>query len=386
MIQKESRPYPKAVTVAFGRVFYGAFARVYFGQVMIDDFDGVGRCYQRNDPTAEDMSDVLDTDGGEILLQDAGQIKFLFPYKTGILVFCDNGIWYLAGSTEQGFTATSYTSNKISPHVLFAERTVVAVGEVVLFGGKESCYVVEASSGTPTVQSLTEFSIDSYWKSFIKDTTYAVHSDVDQKVFFGNTGSDTRILMFDTKLKGWYPWKVETGARMFEGAVYDSSFGKPRYFVSNGNSIQLAEQGSSLKDFAVNDYLSFILTQPETLGNYSKKKGTRLIKAMFKKTESVVTGFSGVNGYTFDKPSACKLSLRFDWDDNKVTPQRQVYRALPRNYVVQTGFPETLTTKNEVVEYEDKIRGVGKAVQARFESESNKEMNLLGYTIKYSME
>jgi hypothetical protein len=107
---------------------------------------------------------------------------------------------------------------------------------------------------------------------------------------------------------------------------------------------------------------------------------------MFKKTESVVTGFSSVNGYTFDKPSACKLSLRFDWDDNKVTPQRQVYRALPRTYAVQTGFPEALTTKNEVVEYEDKIRGVGKAVQARFESESNKEMNLLGYTIKYSME
>lgn len=385
MIQKESRPYPKACTVAFGRVFYGAYARVYFGQVMIDDFEGVGKCYQRNDPTAEDSSDVLDTDGGEILIQDAGQIKYLHPFREGILVFCDNGVWYLAGSTDQGFSATSYTLVKVSPYVLYSNRSVVSVGEIVLFGSKESCYVIGDDTGSMVARSLTEMSIDSYWKTFIKSNTYAVYSDAKQQVFFVNT--DGTMLMFDVKLKAWFPWKVTTGSRLLSGGFYDDVQGTVRLSTQLDGSVQYAQQGTALLDFGTGQYQSYILSQPETLGNYNKKKGTRLLKSLFKRTEKTITGYSTAQqSYLFDTPSSCMMSVRFDWDDGKVSTPREVYKPLPRGYLVQGLFPEAIRYKGEVVEYEDKVRGTGRAIQVRFESTGSKELPILGYSVRYSSE
>ena len=40
MIDIETRSYPTSVAVGFGRIFYGAQGRVYFSQVIIDDFEG----------------------------------------------------------------------------------------------------------------------------------------------------------------------------------------------------------------------------------------------------------------------------------------------------------------------------------------------------------
>lgn len=385
MIQKESRVYPKACAVAFGRVFYGAYARVYFGQVMIDDFEGVGKCYQRNDPTAEDSTGILDTDGGEILIQDAGQIKFLHPFKAGVLVFCDNGVWYLAGMSEQGFSATSYSLEKISPYSLYSPRSVVSVGDVVMFGSRESCYIIGEETGKAVARSLTEASIDSYWKAFIKPDTSSSYSDAKQQVFFVNT--DGSILMFDVKLKAWFPWKVTTGTRQFVGSFYDDVQGTVRFATYQSGTLQYAEQVSSLVDFKTSEYQSYLLTQPETLGNYNRKKGTRLVKTLFRRTEKVITDYNfTTNEYVFDNPSSCKLSVRFDWDDNKKSSPREVYKPLPRGYIIDGTFPEAIKYKGEVVEYEDKIRGTGRAVQVLFESSGTKEMPILGYAVRYSSE
>jgi hypothetical protein len=388
MIQPETRSYPKALAVAFGRVFYGSQGRVYFSQVIIDDFSHIGKCFQRNDPIAEDASDILDTDGGEILIQDAGDIKALEPFKAGVLVFCDNGVWYISGTTDAGFSATSYAVSKISPFVLYSKRTIVPMRDVILFAGREGCYVVqEEALGQATVSSLTERTIQSYWKTFILPETHAVYDELLGRVHFVNPGTAGSVLIFDAKLSSWHPWDLNVGggasAKSAVGAVYNDATGTTMYVHQADSRIEFAKQSvDSLLDFGVGEYKSFIQTQPETVQNFSQKKGVPLINVMLRRTETQIVGYN--EGYTFDKPSSCVVSLKFDWDDGKVSAPREGYKALPTGYTA-TSIPEQIRLKNEIVTFKDKIRGVGRAVQARFESTGSNRLDLYGYSIQYSI-
>lgn len=387
MIQKETRVYPTALGVGFGRVFYGAQGRVYFSQVIVDDFSVAGKCYQRNDPTAEDMADVLDTDGGEILIQDAGNVLLILAYKSGVLVFCDNGVWFITGP-DSGFSATAYSVSKVCPYVLYSVKSAIPVKDFVVFAGKESCYVItEEVQGSATATSLTEKTIESRWQSFITMNTKAVYDETTGLIQFVNTGDDPDVLVFNTKLAGWYPWKLNTynelGNHSVECCLYDEARKEVLYVHKTGNTVQFSHQvKTTLNDFG-NVYQSYVETQPETLGNYSKKKGTPLVQVYMQRTETSITGYEA-GKYTFSSPSSCLMTLKFNWNESLRTTPREVYRALPRGFIADT-IPQNLTGLGDVVQYEDKIRGSGKSLQVRFESTGQNKLELLGYTIQFSM-
>jgi len=52
----------------------------------------VGNCYQVNDPTSDQLFDLLPTDGGVIVIQGCGSIYKLFPLQNALLVFAANGV------------------------------------------------------------------------------------------------------------------------------------------------------------------------------------------------------------------------------------------------------------------------------------------------------
>ncbi len=387
-IATEVRMYPKALAVGFGRVFYGAQGRVYFSQIIIDNFESLGRCYQKNDPISDVASDILDTDGGEILLQDAGNILAMEPFKSGILVFCDNGVWFISGTSDTGFTATSYMVNKISPFVLYAPRTVTPARDAVLFAGKEACYAItEAAVGQVEVTPITEGTIDSYWKSFISQETCATYDEIKKQVHFIKYGTSGSILVFDAKLSAWFPWKVtlDTPSYTFSlvGSVWNDTLKQSVYSVSDGAEVRFCSQDGTLYDFEPTGvYNSYLWTQPETFGNYTRFKGVPLIQAFFRRTESNITDFVD-NSYTYDNPSSCTMTIKFDWDTTKSTVPRQIYKALPPRFVPPT-VPYTLPFGNEMVVFKDKIRGKGRSVQVKFESVGNNKMDIYGFSLQYT--
>ena len=388
-IPVEVRTYPKALAVGFGRVFYGAQGRVYFSQVIIDNFESLGRCYQKNDPISDVFSDILDTDGGEILLQDAGNIIAMEPFRTGVLVFCDNGIWYISGTSDTGFTATSYMVNKISPFVLYAPRTVISARDAIIFGGKEACYAItEVAAGQVNIAPITEGTIDSKWKDFINEETCATYDELKKQVHFIKYGTSGEILVFDAKLSAWFPWKVTLDTLsytfLFTGSVWNDSLRQSVYCVYDGTEVRFCAESGSLYDFeSEGEYQSYIVTQPETLGNYTRQKGVPLIQAFFRRTERLISGYLS-GEYLYDEPSACNVSLRFDWDSNKSTTPRQVYKALPPRFIPPT-IPYTLPFGNEMVTFKDKVRGKGRSVQVKFESVGNSRMDIYGFSLQYTM-
>lgn len=128
---------------AVGNVDYTTWSEdLYFSQIVKtpDDF---GHCYQLNDPTSENLFNLLPTDGGVIKIQGCGSIYKLFPLMNALLVFAANGVWYITGSTGIGFTASDYTIVKLSSVKSISTTSFVDVQGLPMFWNEEGIYKVE---------------------------------------------------------------------------------------------------------------------------------------------------------------------------------------------------------------------------------------------------
>ena len=408
-INKEIRPQPTAAVAGFGRVFYGAADRVYFSQVFLDDLTVLGKCFQKNDPTAEIANDILDTDGGEIQLQDSGTILALATFHKGVLAFCSKGVWYISGG-EGGFTATSYSVDKVSSYRIIGTKAFCSVGADILFGSRDSLFMVMNNEfNVPKVESLTDQTIQSYWQSFVDTETQMAYDEKEKKVYILKCGcTEGSMLVFDLRIGAFYPWKL--GGKVHESVLYspvDGLFflGKDdsSSFVTNDNlslisfdSLNLKGQDESLvtfgklstsrvyRDYGTTLYNSYLVTNYETLGNYTRNKGTPLVNVFFRKTETTVDTSSG--SLVFDAPSACNMSVFWDFDTatGQTSQARQIYNPVPRGWAPAVDGVSSFDTGKTIVQFKDKVRGRGKAVQFRFEAVDEKSLELLGFSVQYS--
>ncbi len=119
---------PSAVAFFSGRVFYGFGNTLYYSQILNEDYGNAGLCYQAADPTAEDINELVATDGGVITLPVSGKIISFIPLDNSLLIFSDNGVWALNGpSLGEGFSATGHSISKISSTGIKTDRSVVIV-------------------------------------------------------------------------------------------------------------------------------------------------------------------------------------------------------------------------------------------------------------------
>ena len=152
------------------------------------------------------------------------------------------------------------------------------------------------------------------------------------------------------------------------------------YGITFGNKIS-----TSFQDFATVYPTAYAETGHETLGKPSNKKVAPYITTHFRKTEENWIA-DGSGGFELDLQSGCQMRAKWDWNESsangRFSPPQQAYR-FRRIYLPTTAEPfdsgETvITTKN-------KILGRGQAVSIRFEQESGKDMQLLGYTAQWSI-
>ena len=133
---------PTAVASYAGRIWYagvnaqGFSTNIYFTQVVLDETQ-YPKCYQNNDPTDEDLSDTLDTDGGVINIPEIGTVVALRAVGSSLLIFAENGIWAIQGSGESvGFKATDFNINKISEIRATGSTSFVDTNQALLWWGR----------------------------------------------------------------------------------------------------------------------------------------------------------------------------------------------------------------------------------------------------------
>jgi hypothetical protein len=217
---------PQATSFYAGRAWFGGppeetiSGHLYFSQI-IEAEANISRCYQEADPTSEEISDLIDTDGGVIVIPQAGNIVSLRVTGESLLVFADNGLWEVSGSAGTGFTPTDYSVSKVSSVGITGKRTIVDVEGTPIWWSDRGVYSIGRNQVTDRIeaQSLTQQTIQTYYDDTIPaaSKTYAQGSydSVTGRVTWGwnSDGNETnyrykfdRALVFDTRIGGFYPW------------------------------------------------------------------------------------------------------------------------------------------------------------------------------------
>ena len=134
-------------------------------------------------------------------------------------------------------------------------------------------------------------------------------------------------------------------------------------------------------------FSSFLDAGYEIIDDAMRDKQALFLFSYFDRTETGYT-IDGNGNIAFDNPSSCQVQTKWEWSDHENSgrwgTQFQAYR-LKRNFIPDSssdpfnyGFPVVVT--------KSKLRGKGRALNLRFESEAGKDMKLLGWSIPFIAE
>ena len=407
---EETDERPTSVTFFSGRVWYACNSTVYFSQVLSERYKA-GLCYQEADPTSEDISDLIATDGGVVPIPEAGKIVKILPNAGGILVFAINGVWNITG-TQSGFSAQDISVNKISPigcnspmSVVETDAAVYWWSDVGIMGATQSNGMYGPIPGAFEKTNISEETIQSFYDAIPEDIRREVKGVYDPKannIYWLYRDEDVsskqynRILVFDVALAAFYPWKIgsiDNGPRLkgitvsnrlnaVDTSQFDIRPSSLELTALKGENLRICQfRNTTFVDWKGEDdvgvpYYSYVETGYELFNDAMRKKAITYLFTYMRKTESEVTSDELID------TSSCWMQIKWDWSSGEIakkwTTPVQIYRLsrffLPENNEYNTGYP-IVVTKN-------KVRGNGKAIQFRFGTdEPGRDFDLHGWSV-----
>lgn len=403
-----------------GRVWYAGFGGgvtdgdkrspnltnyVCFSQ-LVKSMKEIEKCYQEGDPTSREGSDIVDTDGGYLRISGANRIIHMALLARNLVIFADNGVWAISGGGDNGFSASNYEVIKLSTFGCISSHSAVANGSQIFYWGKDGIYAINQDKFAQLqVTSITQVTIQSMYNDIplaSKQKSFGVFDEKNQRVsWIYKTGpfftleSVVTELVLDTTINAFYKNNIASynnpsteGLYDIVASVYD---GEVKYVTVEpteavpltGRLFFATYSNTSFRDWKRGvalgvDAKAYVLTGSQIAGDSAIAKQTPYLVMHFKKTEFETNAF-GVP----TTPSGCLYRCQWDWADgvqsNKFSALAQAYRyrkpyfaALP-DTTYDNGF-ETVTSKN-------KVRGRGRAFALYFESEPDKDCQILGWNL-----
>lgn len=415
---------------------------IFFTQVGTAITD-LSKCYQDADPTSSEISDIIDTDGGTIHIPDISRVYKLLATRTSILVFAQNGVWEIFGDTG-GFNATSYQVSKVSAVGVESPYSIIETITGIFYWAKGGIFVLtqDQMSGRykvdnvsiTTIQTLynrisdsakkyavgfyeeiqnrvrwlyndfpeyNELSyVNKYNKELILDLTLGsfyineiVQSDITPFIaayapipkFVRNDLLDSVYVGDDPVLIGIQ--EVVSRARGFKD-IRESEY---KLLTIQDTSFTLSEYNNSFfRDWIASNgvgynFSSYLVTGYEIYQDMMRKKQVPYLVVALEKTED---GFTS-NGSGLDAlhQSSCLVQAQWNWTDtatgNKWGTIFQAYR-LPRVYFPVSAM-DNFDTGDTVVITKNKLRGIGRSLSLKFQSEDSKDMRILGWGTTLTM-
>lgn len=423
-----------------GRVFYAGMrdstddngTKVFFSQLLEQGYTKIGDCFQQNDPTSEELSDLLDTDGGFVSIPEAHNIKKLHTFGPDLYVFAENGVWKIGG-VDDVFRATEYSVSKVSEDGIVTPNSFVSAAGRPYWWGNGGIYTLAAdpNTGLTGAQNMSVSTIQTFWDrvgATERSRVQGSYDDVTRRVFWAypssgepNENKLNEILVWDEVLGSFFPWKIadqQANTSYMVGLAFSNGTGSTTitYNVvdslgnqvvnSLGDNVIVQREGQSLSsallkvlyrdstgavsfaefsnvefaDWGDADYLSFAETAYNWLGSALSKKTAPYVLSIMKTTETGWIANDAGDGYDSIRPSGLLLSTKWDFRKTAGGATQQCYRLkYPVNVDISDlsdwNYPET------VVQSRLKVRGRGRSMVLRWESETGKDFHLLGYAI-----
>ncbi len=415
------------------RIFYAGMtsadntSNIFYSQ-LLDDNGKLGECLQQNDPTGENYSDLLETDGGVINIPQMHGVQLLHPIGPNLLVFATNGVWQIRG-IDDSFSPTGYVVNKISDVGLDYVRSFVSAEGRPYWWSEDGIYSVQSSEegSALTAVNISLNTVQSFWQAISSDKkaqVSAVYDSLNNRVLWMYPNNDetidykcNNILLFDEALEAFYPWKITDTAgtspyvtggayiKSIGGSTTESSVvGGTDDLVINAASDQVVVSrvgadyssaaikfvtvtssrkltfsevtGTDFLDWSSMNFTSFAKGSYNFLGDLTLKKNVMYVTTYMKTTETTVSG-NETDGYTYERPSSCLAAIFWDFNTES-TVQQQAYRLKSLPIPASAGtfaYPKTVTTSRL------RIRGRGRSLHLKFESVQGFDMHLLGYDL-----
>ncbi len=219
---------PEAVAFHQGRVFFTSPVvqnrgnGIYYSQQLLTD-DRASKCFQEADPTADEINDLVATDGGFLPTPGVSQIIAMEEFANGIVILATNGVWYLSGSElGSGFSATSLRLDKVhSAGALSASSVVLAEGQLFYWGTEGIMSVAVDAAGTAVANSVTKNTIQQFYVNIsatARKSAASVYIPEQRKLYWSyrDTAKDVtnlsrsanKMLILDLDIKGFYKYTI----------------------------------------------------------------------------------------------------------------------------------------------------------------------------------
>jgi len=414
---------------------------VFFSQVITEN-SKLGFCYQDADPTNPEISDLIDTDGGTIQIPECSRIIKIIPSRTSLLVFAENGVWEIFGDTN-GFVATSFQVSKITTFGTSNAKSVVNAGGNFVYWAKAGIVLLKQDdvSGRYIAQNLSLTTIQTlylgiselgkqYCKGFFDERenrirwlynstdTYSTENsinrynreliyDITLGSFYTNTISsllsNSPYIVDYIDIPGYSVATADTEVVVGSDTVIITS-GTPvviteaqvqnrtsqfSFLTMNGTSFTLSKyRNTTFYDWVTPsgstgiNYSSYLVTGYELFQDLLREKTVPYIFFYFRRTEN---GFEtdGSGNLIYTDPSACLVQSQWSWANSAASgkwgTQFQAYRLL-RNYI-PTGAEDEFDYGESVIVTKNKLRGSGKCLSLKFNSEAGKDIKILGWGV-----
>jgi hypothetical protein len=432
---------PPTISFFSGRVWYAAGTTVYYSQILTpQEWWNAGKCFQLNDPTDQTINNLIASDGGVIQIPEMGQAVKVSPIGTGIMVFATNGVWFIGGGAG-AFSATDIAITKISGIGMNSPFSVVSIdsdiywwSDVGIQGLSQKSGIFGPVQGNVDKLNITETTIKTFYFNSISTlgitNAKAVYDPATNCITWLFQSPELnvpflydRMLNFNLTTNGFFPYQITMNGSGLSGTSITQPFvcgvfptldnnvipsqkddRRNTYLnfltivPSGGNmllTVSLFNSNSFMDWKTFNgvgfDFASYIETHYELTRNWSNfevdpnaivKKTAPWIVTYFMRTEENFVG-NETNGYTVDLPSSCYLTAQWDWSSSAVSNKwygpYQVYKLQRLPYPDASNL--TLDTGYVLVQGRFKVRGMGKALQLRFEHSTGCDFNLLGWEI-----
>jgi hypothetical protein len=214
---------PISTTFYAGRVWYlMPDGRLYYSQILTD-ISNASKCYQEADPTAEDINELVATDGGELDIVDIGKGLRLIQISNFLVVFADNGIWSISGDGDgKAFTATSQEIQKITEVGAVGPSSMVEAEGTIYYWSDGGIYTLQPDQVTGELKAvnITENTIQDLYinlRSVSKENVRSFYDAQTKKIFWMYNDLPTyvetsfkhkynRVLILDLVLNAFYPY------------------------------------------------------------------------------------------------------------------------------------------------------------------------------------
>ena len=444
---------PSTVEFYAGRAWYSGLStgenigKLYFSKI-IEYGEDAGKCYQEADPTSQEISDLVATDGGVIDIQGSGQVLRLVSAGASLIVFAQKGVWEIRG-VESSFDATGYVINKVTSAGAFSANSVIKVENTIFYWSAGGIYVLtqdEILTGfkannisLTTIQSLYN-SIDNT----AKVNARGVYDEQDKKVYwFYNSGEDigtgefnqyhfNTVLVFSITTSAFYPLSISHPGHTYPW-VADVAFTQDInseelvYFIThNGDQVQADGEDVvvtsnvdyvntvklkmltiipdvsttiwtyTFSEFLNTNYLDWVIFDDTGTGYdayFDTGYQTLDDASRYKQTPYVITLFKRTElsseelpggGVELDNPSSCLLSAKWDWSDTSTSGKFSTPR---QAYRYTRNFVLTSGPFDygfDIISTKNKLRGRGRSLRLRFEGEEGKNFHLYGWQVYYT--